>query len=210
MAEPITYNLADLFQAQFGVRPVIPFVLPTRAEVPANIDITGINVIKPTRHGVISHLGTPVMFPVWFKAGNYQKLGSKGEVKRVDITNDLLLPFSVMVDFEREKHAPESPAASGYGSIIETYAIGNWSVRIRGFIISDEPGKFDEKGIKDLLQFEELADVVGVTGHMFNILKIRNIFIRRISLPKIEGKPTIQPFMMECSSSEPVELTIGI
>ncbi len=204
----ITYNLAELFQSQFGVAPVVPFVLPTREEVPANIDITGLNVIKPTRHGVISHLGTPVMFPVWFKAGNYQKLKPNGEVTRVDITNDLLLPFSTMVDFEREKIVAESPAASGYGTVKETYAIGDWSVRIRGFIISDEPGKFDEKGIKDLLRFEELADVVDVQGHMFNLLGIKRILIKRIGLPKTEGRPTVQPYILECVSDTAIELIL--
>ena len=203
-----TYNLGHLFDQAFGVRPIIPFNIPPENEVPANIDLTGINVVNPTKHGVISSLGTPVMFPVWFKAGQYFKYRPSGELITVDIQNDLLLPFSTMVDFDREKITSESPASTSIGTVKETYSIGDWNVRIRGLILSEEQGKFNQRAIEDLLRFEELVDVIGVQGTMFNLLDIKKILIKRISLPKTEGMPNVQPFTISAKSDIPLELIL--
>jgi hypothetical protein len=207
MAE-IRYNIGDLFQQEFGVRPVIPFKLPSKSEVPPNINLTGISTVQMTKHGVISALGTPVMFPVWFKGGNYNKYKRNGELVTVSINNDLLLPFTTMVDFSREKMVTETPAATGYGTVKETWAVDDWKVRIRGFILSEETGKFNQRAIEDLLRFEELVDVIGVQGTMFNLLDIQQILIKRIALPKTEGRPNVQPFIIEAKSDVPVQLII--
>ena len=207
MAE-IRYNIGDLFQQEFGERPVLPYALPQRGETPANVNLTGISTVQMTKHGVISTLGTPVMFPVWFKGGNYNKYTKDGELITVSINNDLLLPFTTMVDFRRSKIRVNSPAASGYGAVTETYGVNDWSIRIRGFILSEEEGKFNKRAIEDLYKFEQLIDAVGVVGEMFSILDIHKIKIDDIQLPKTVGKPNVQPFMMEAYSDIPVELII--
>ena len=203
------YNIGQLLQEAFGEKPLLALTVPPPVDIPRPlIPYGGLRTVNPTKHGVISNLGTPVLFPVWFKGGNYNKYKPSGELVSVNIANDLLLPFTTMVDFSRDKMVTETPAATGYGTVKETWAVDDWKIRIRGIIISEEQGKFNQRAIEDLLRFEELVDVIGVQGTMFNILDIQQILIKRIVLPKTEGRPNMQPFIIEATSDVPVELTL--
>lgn len=153
---------------------------------------------------VMSYVGTPVRFPIEFVGGVYNVL-NKGVLAEVSV-NDYQLPHSTLVDFRRSKSVAMTPINGGSGTVKEMYSFEDWQVKIYGFIIPDKEDV--ETQLSRLLQFENIADSIEVSGYFFEKLGIDNLVILDIDLPQVKGKPDYRPFVLNCISDEPVELIL--
>jgi hypothetical protein len=59
-----------------------------------------------------------------------------------------------------------------------------------------------------LLEFDEMADSIGVASDLFNRRGIDRIVIRSISFTTVPGRPRMIGYQMQCESDAPLELLI--
>lgn len=187
-----------------GLQP--KYVIADGNEEMAKIAFPDVQVINPDKADALSYLGTPVMFTMTFKGGNY-KYYHQGELNVINLP-DLTLPFSSMAEFAREKNLTVTATSGGFGSVKETMGHKDWSIRIKG-MFSPEDYRFDEVSLKELLGFEELVDSIDVSGRMFEALGIYKLVIKGVNIGKREGYEALVPFELDCLSDEPVELILG-
>lgn len=205
MAE-IRYDISQLTNLAFGLTgSLIRYPDANhQAQAPASIDWKGVPEVEITKSEVMSYLGTPVFMPVRFLEGKYKKL-NYGRVQTVS-SEEWQLPYTTLVDFNRKKIIAKTQVNGYYGEVKEMYGFGDWDIKIRGFLINNNPFKFPEEELRRLLEFENLTDAISVEGDMFNWLSIYKLVIEDIQLPRIEGMPNVQPFQLSCVSDVPIEL----
>lgn len=207
MAE-LRFDISQLFGVAFGAgfAASIKFDTAAQSEAPAEINFPEIGAVAETEETVVSYLGTPVLFPVKFKAGTYQ-FYDNGEIVEREVA-EWQLPFSTVVEFNRAKLLTRTTVGGGKGSIKETYGHDDWQIRIRGIMIHPEDDALPEEDFRRAMEFDEIADVIGVEGKWFEMAGIYQIALEQIALPAMPGFPWCRAFEWRGYSDEPVELIL--
>lgn len=175
------------------------------------VSFQGIEIIERNDiESEMSWLGTPILFPITFKGGVYKRLNN-GRVEDVRLS-DFRLPGCTVASFQRRKIKSKTHVGGGKGSVKELYGFDDWKIKIQGFLW-DEPGHPQGadtvvKQQERLLEFEELADSIEVSGSLFSQKNIYRIDIDQIDFPIQIGKPRFVPFTLTCESDEPLELIL--
>lgn len=207
MATEFTYDFKDLAKSIFGV---IGYRFPEAGNPASQKAITGLDNV-PVRNinenTVQSYLGTPIVQPIWFKAGTY-KTRHKGQLVDRNISQDYLLPGATIADFNRGKEIVKTKVQGRTGTIKEYISHSDYQVGIRGVIASEDGQSYPEQDVNRIKAFEEITDAIRVQGGLFDLLGIYNIVIVGIRWLDAPGFPGIQPFTMECISDEPAEIKI--
>ncbi|SFB80158.1 hypothetical protein SAMN05421780_101542 [Flexibacter flexilis DSM 6793] len=158
--------------------------------------------------------GTPIMMPVSFGGKKYNVFAPDGSLKSVDYKT-YQLPATTFCEFSRDKRIAETPINGGVGSIRELYGFSDWEITIRGLLITETKQSgmmacdvFPEDEIRNLQAWENIAASVDVSGLMFNILKIRSIDIKKITIGVIEDAPNVIPFQISAASAQAQELYV--
>lgn len=189
------------------------FKVPTNKNEAALIAYSAIPEVTITPANVVSYLNTPIIQPIVFKAGNYEILNN-GEAAIRNITNDYMLPASVICEFSRSKIIAESNINGSFSSVKEQWGFTDWSIEMKGLIFTEGSNQgrnadiFPEDHITQLLEWDEICDSVEITGLMFGLLKIKRIVIKKIMINDIKGYPNVKSFQASCSSDESFELII--
>lgn len=154
---------------------------------------------------VKSYIGMPVVMPVYFKKGTYNTL-NKGQIETIEFKNDYRLPDTTLVDFQREKNIISTSINGGGATVDEMYSFTDWNIRIYGAIIETDVAVEDQ--LRTLLQWENITDGIAVRNVIFEILGIQQIIIKSIDLKQVQGKLKVRPFVLNCKSTEPIELNL--
>lgn len=152
---------------------------------------------------LMSHLGTPVMFPITFKGGLYDFYNS-GKIEQRSLP-DFMLPFTAIAEFNRSKDLTKTMPNGQNGSVKELWAFSDWEILIRGLILPENPDEFPTDIMETLYAYERAADSIEVIGTMFNQYDINRLVIERMSIAQVKGKPNVIPFQLNCSSDEDLE-----
>lgn len=207
------YNINQLFEIAFGIRGLAIF-RPEGVDTPPNapdFDFKGVQVVEDVVEASrISYMGTPIIFPIKFKGGNYRFYNTSGEVERYPV-NDFDLPTATLVNFRRAKVKSNTRVLASEGTVKEIYGFDDWVIDIRGLCLKD-PGNKTAPTAYDqhlrLLEFENIVDSITVVGDLFADKNIGNITIDEIDFKQVQGKPGIIPFYLRCSSDKPFELEL--
>lgn len=207
--ETLTYQLsaAQSLAIAFG-RSAVPLLYKIDKDQQANPTLNyNIDSEVSAEAFIQSHLGTPIMFPMTLKAGNYQEY-IDGDLVEIEMA-DFRMPLTTMVDFKRAKLMTTTKLSSGNGTIKEMYGFDDWQIYIRGLILK-EPGHPQIEDVveqkKMLKRWENLADSIEVEGALFSDLDIFNLVIKDITFGQIEGSPNVVAFTITAVSDEPIEL----
>ena len=177
----------------------------------AQLSFTGIEVVKKSDAEQLSYLGTPILFPVIFKGDYYNRYDADGAIEKHKV-GDYRLPLTTLVDFRRAKIKRTTRVNGAKGTVKETYGFGDWKIRIRGLCM-DEP-KHPNNAVEfidhhnRLIEFEELADTIGVLGDLFEHKGINNIDIDEIEFKQVKGFPRLLAFSLTCESTTAIELEL--
>lgn len=216
--------LADIFDLAFGVKsPVFipyapnldklifkendPYKLP-EGQLEADPLYQDIRVKTAVESKELSWMGTPVVYPFWFKRGNYKVYSSNGELQNY-MLSDFMMPAATLIDFSRAKNIVKTPVLGSNGTVKELYSFDDWKIRVRGVCLDDDRRKSAKTAVEqkeELLKWERVCSSVEVVGSLFNEKNISVITINSISFTQLEGKPGIIPFEMECESDEDLVL----
>lgn len=209
----ISTNVADLLGLAFGIRRVGRYQgLKSDNSAKSNeLIYKDINVVANESEAErISSMGTPVIFPIKFKGGQYNYYDLDGNIQTKQM-NDFELPVVALADFNRNKNIQQTAINGGYGKVIEMYGFNSWDLTIRGICINDSSHPTHQTALEQkeaLLEFAELADSIEVVGQLFSMKRVYKIAIVDEAYPTIAGRENYFPFEFRCVSDTPVELIL--
>ena len=201
--------LGQLFRTAFGVSPI--YIVEPLGK-PEEIKIEGFNPsVKDdfiNEDQVLKSVyGTPIIFPVQFRGGDYPIYDwyGKPKMKRYD---DLWLPATTMVDFSRAKNVIKTNVLGLNGTVKEVFGFDDWQIRIRMLCINDN--KYKAREYADMLQdWFEIAGGINVFGSIFSKKEIYNIVIEEFDIRSVTGSPDVIPIEMSAVSNEPIEIFLN-
>lgn len=154
----------------------------------------------------MSWMGTPVMFPMKFRGGYYNRYSNAGRLI-LNSYQDFELPHASVADFRRAKNITKTNVLGSNGTVKEIYGFDDWQIRIRGLCL-DTPKMSAYEQHLQLLQWEEIADSIEVIGALFKDKSIYRLTIEDFDFKQPQGKQNVIPFEITASSDEPLELQI--
>lgn len=206
------FDLQELFSLAFGYgTKQIKHKYKINTEdksTPASIKYNITDVKSLDEATELTKSGTPIIFPITFCSGGYQKYDSNGKII-IEQMNEFRLPASTIVELDRNKAITTTPLSGGVGEVTEMYGFENWNISIKG-ICMPEPNHPQAKTPKDqknmLYKFDCLADTIDIESEILRNLNIMSISIDSIKFSQLPGKPDFTPFEISCKSEEPAEI----
>lgn len=199
------FDIANALSAAFGIKAPL-FVLPDTAPQKGEAAYASIPVKTLPEAKKMSWLGTPIIYPMVFKGGEYQIYKPTGELGSSKL-NDFEIPPATLVDFRRSKNITKTRLSGNNGTVKEIYGFDDWQIRIRGLCLNTpDISAYDQH--LELLKWEKLADSIQVQGELFLDKDIFNLTIEDIDFRQPEGKQNIIPFEITAVSDEPLELVL--
>lgn len=188
-------NTFELVRQVFGYTGIKLKFLRTK-EIKYNEEI---EVYEIEEHTITSALGTPIFDFIKFKAGE----DSEGiEYEGLDLVD------APLIDISRQKKIVESSIQGRKGSVKEKITTQDFKVRIRGLLVNhdgEDPPYDKMEALNDLIEVDESLEV---ESRLFELLGIYNLVITGHDFPALEGVSNVQPFVLTCTSDEPLELLI--
>lgn len=200
-----SYDLSDLFARAFGHTTAL-YATPSAVHAKGDTTLKGVKVKQSPQAKEMSWLGTPIMFAVKFKRGTYQAYRANGELHSVE-RGDFSLPAATLIDFKRTKNLTQTPVLGDTGTVKEMFGFDNWHISIKGFCL-DEPQQKAYEQLAALLEWEALASGIEVSGELFTDKQIYKLVIQGISIPQIQGRPSVIPFTLDAVSDQALELLL--
>lgn len=187
-----------------------PGVLEQAQQEQPEISYAGIQVIEE-EEAELSPIGTPIMYPIVFKAGSYKQHDKDGKVQEVQM-DTLRLPVTTIVEMSRAKSITKTPVVASQASVKEVFALDDWSIRLSG-ILFDEPNhpqgaRTIEVMQERLLQWYNLADSIELEGRLFTDRGVHRLALKSFSINQMPGKKRVFGYQMEAESDDPIELII--
>ena len=205
------YTLPNLFLEAFGLKVnsmYNPELSQGNPDAPKSL-FTGLEIVKDINDAYdMSAMGTPILWPIFFSAGNYKKYNDKGEIIEKKM-GDFRLPIASVISFRRDKRLSETNINGGKDSVKEIYGFSSWVVTINGFLIPDasQPQGFKTplQQEKELVKWDDLASSIDVFGELFAVRKIKSLTVKGINFEPMRGKPNIRTFTIDALSDQTVE-----
>lgn len=200
-------NISQLFNIAFGFIPVryASDLFSVQPNADANYQSIPTKPIEDVKK--MSWMGTPVMFPMKFKGGAYNRYTKSGRLL-LNRYNDFELPYASVADFRRAKNITKTNMLGSNGTVKEIYGFDDWQIRIRGLCL-DTPEMSAYEQHLQLLKWEEIADNIEISGALFKDKSIYSITIEDFDFKQPQGKQNVIPFEITASSDEPLELQIS-
>lgn len=203
MAE-LKYSISDLFSAAFGINIPVYSVDPLPGDLPANLSYSGVTSLPDYyKPDAVSWMGTPIMFQATFVKGNYNRYKMNGELESVRL-DDLPLPPATLFSFRRAKNITRTNVLGSNGTVKEVFGFDDWIIDVRGLCL-DEPNQSAQDQFDKLLQWEKIADAIGVSGSQFSKREIKKVCISEWADNIPQGQPGVLAFQFSLVSDDPTE-----
>lgn len=203
----LRYNVSKLFQAAFGINSPIYITEPFMKNAPANISFKGIETLPDYyKADAVSWMGTPIMFSAKFLGRSYNKYNADGSRGIVQM-GDFQLPAATMFSFRRAHNITRTNLLGSNGTVKEIYGFDDWVIDVRGICL-DEPNQSAHEQLEQLLQWEELADGIDISGSLFEQRKISRVCIADWSDNLQQGSSGVIPFQFQLFSDEDIILAL--
>lgn len=217
--------LAEVFDLAFGVKsPVfIPYgydlgklfakdaqyTLPNEPSTEV-VQYNGIELNPDSPTGLLSHLGTPIVYSFTLKGGIYKAFNKNGDLVDYRLA-DFMMPAATLITFSRAKIITKTPVLGANGTVKELYSFDDWKIRMRGVCLDDssrKTAKTAKQQKEELLKWEQVAGSINIGGDLFTEKNIHALTINSANFDQLEGKPNIIPFELECEGDERLELLL--
>ncbi|MCK0193281.1 DUF6046 domain-containing protein [Ornithobacterium rhinotracheale] len=152
----------------------------------------------------LSQMGTPVVFPIMFEAGNYKFYDEDSKLVSRELS-EFWFPPATLVDFYRAKNITKTDVIGASGTVKEIYGFDDWSIRIRTICLSDNAMTSREYE-RRIIEWANVVQSVPVQGDLFGKKNIDNIVIESIDITSVEASPNVIPIELNCVSDEPFEI----
>lgn len=199
------YNLSQLFKTAFGINSPIFITEPLSKQQQKSFDFKGIEIIEDYyTKDATSWMGTPIIGLLIFKAGSYNKYNTVGEIVKKELP-EFILPPATLFSFRRSKNITKTNLLGGNGTVKEVFGFDDWIIDVKGLAV-DTPTSSARQQIEQLLNFEDLADQIKISGDLFTKKDISAVVIEDFKQEAIQGNPSVIPFSMTLISDEDILL----
>jgi hypothetical protein len=148
---------------------------------------------------------------VMFMGGSYYE----GEKKQS--YEQLVLPAATLVDLETQKTIEKTAIQGRKGTVKELISAEDWKITIRGILtpgcldshIPQYANHYPYEEVQRIRNLYEVNTPLEVIAEIFSTLGIGHLVIERLQLPRLEGYPTCQPYVLECLSDEDLTLELA-
>lgn len=206
----IRFQVSELFQIAFGINSPVFITEPLLRQPPENISFKGLEVLPQYYEPEgMSWMGTPIVFPAKLLGGSYMRYKPSGELERVQM-QDTPFPPATMFGFRRAKNITRTQLLGSSGTVKEIYGFDDWVIDVRGLCL-DEPDKSAEQQLKELLEWENLADSLKISGRLFSQMPgtgITAVSMADWSHNVQQAAQGVIAFQCQLYSDEPVELLL--
>lgn len=122
-----------------------------------------------------------------------------------------------LVDLEIEKRLAETTIndndfvvdnVSG-GEVIESWGNGPWDVTLRGILVDMNNHKRPLDQVAELVTLFKENTFIEASSKLFNAVGIKSIYIKKLSLPAMEGFLDTQAYTITARSYAPAELILN-
>lgn len=203
----IRYNVSQLFKAAFGINSPIYIPQTFLKDAPVNISFSGLETLpdyyEPESK---SWMGTPIVFSAKFQGGNYRRYKDNGETEIISM-QEFTLPPATMFSFRRAKNITRTDVLGNNGTVKEIFGFDDWVIDVRGLCL-DEPTRSAASQLETLLQWEELADGINVSGQLFSQHKVDRVALTDWGDNVTQGSPGSLPFSFQLFSDQPLDLIL--
>jgi hypothetical protein len=201
------YNLSQLFKTAFGINSPIFITEPLSKQQNQSFDFKGIGIIEDYyTKDATSWMGTPIIGLLKFNGGFYNKYNQIGEIVPKQFP-DFTLPPATLFSFRRSKNVIKTNILGGNGTIKEVFGFDDWIIDVKGLAV-DTPNSSARKQIEELLNWEDLADQISISGDLFSKKDISAVVIEDFKQESIQGNPTVIPFSMTLISDQDIVLIL--
>lgn len=201
------YNVSRLFQAAFGINSPVYITEPLQKNAPANLSFKGIETLPDYyKPDAVSWMGTPIMFSAKFLGRSYKRYKPDGSIERVQMP-DFQMPAATMFSFRRAHNITRTNLLGNSGTVKEIYGFDDWVIDVRGLCL-DEPTQSAHEQLEQLLQWEKLADGIGISGGLFQQRGITQVCIADWSDNLQQGSSGVIPFQFQLFSDEDIILVL--
>jgi hypothetical protein len=204
------YDLSQLFNAAFGINSPIFITESLQKKELAQFDYKGIEVLHDHyQTEAYSHMGTPIIGLLKFKAGNYPTYNNKGEIGYVPYEN-FFLPASTLFSFRRAKNITKTNLLGSNGTVKEIFGFDDWIIDAKGLCLDDNKkgGRSAREKIRLIEEWVKLAGAIEIQSKLFVNKGIHAVVIDDYKQESLQGSPGIIPFSMTLISDEAVELIL--
>lgn len=195
------YVTSKIFQAAFGVN--MPIFIPWEflPQIPTQFDFE-VQTMDGQEYEAMSYLKTPVMFPMTFSGGTYQKYKDDGSLENVTM-QDYTLPFSTLMTFRRAKNITRTNVLGSKGTVKEIYGFDDWIIDVKGLCLNENGKGQASKELKKLLEWEALADSIELKANqLFNHIGIGAVAISDWSHQVLQGQDGAVAFQFTMYSDD--------
>lgn len=199
------YNLSQLFKTAFGINSPIFITEPLSKQQRKSFDFTGIGKIEDyyTKEAT-SWMGTPIIGLLTFNGGIYNKYNIRAEIVQKELP-EFILPPATLFSFRRSKNITKTNLLGSNGTVKEVFGFDDWVIDVKGLAV-DTPTSSARQQIEELLNWEDLADQIRISGDLFTKKDITAVVIEDFKQEAIQGNPTVIPFSMTLISDENILL----
>lgn len=191
----INFYLPQLFQEQFGIRGISPFMAETEPSY--------------TQEQAISDIGTPVYEIIQVQPEQYSYYDLKQKRKRDDgVIPSYTFPYELLLEVSQAKRIVSTEVVGRDGSILEYIGLGDYEITINGFLINYDTQDYPEAKVMAMKRVLDIPQSLKVSSLYLNRLGIDRIAIKDYNFPIMEGHIQVQPFKITAISDLPYELDL--
>ena len=207
------FNIPSALVALYGIARPITFPGYAQRAERDNPDITfaGVRVVEDDEVRQVSAIGTPIFHPITLRGGTYRTYDSQGRIVERTL-GDLRLPISSVIEMSQTKTVTKTQVSASGATVKEIYAFGDWDVRITGIMFDEKRhphGAVDVEGMEErILEFNAMADSIGVDCDLLNRRGVDRLVIRSINFQAMPGRPRMIGYQLQCDSDAALELMI--
>ena len=191
MAGSNLINIEEVFELAFGIsKSSFKYKVGFDTETMGTINFGNIPTADPSQVHKMSWMGTPIMFPVKFEGGVYNKF-NKGVVVNKTM-GDHWLPPTTLVDFRRARRITKTPVNGNNGTVKELISFDDWQIRFR-IICLDSKQVTAQEELNKLIEWFNLVSAINVIGDLFFQKDIFSIVLTEIDIKQVQGNSTAIP-----------------
>jgi hypothetical protein len=203
------YRIPNIFLEAFGLKVEKMYRPDLGSNLPQDPNglYSGIEIVESLEEATkLSHLGTPILFPITFLAGTYQYFDrDTGQISRKAMS-EFQLPTTCVASFRRPKVISKTKINGGYSTVKEIFGFTDYEITINGFFIPDPghpQGFVSPKSQEDqMVKWDNLADAVNVSSEILLSREIHSILIEDFNPVPQRGRPNLVPFTIRAVSDE--------
>lgn len=151
-------------------------------------------------------LGAPVFMPVIVPEFTYAARDSAGRQVTKTFAR-FAFPATTLVDISMSKNIALTPIQGRAGTVKELISNGDYTVRLRGFVVGAE--LYPREGVQRLIELANVPAAFRVENDLFHWLGINNLVVQDFDLSAVEGYENTQAFELRCLSDDTVSVQLS-